>query len=94
MESEPGTIIGGKFTPPKEPTPGNLVTIVAKKKGDPTKTATAIVKLSEEGSLQVFPAAVTVTPAQIVPFTAVSEPVAKLQWELKPRLGTIDADAV
>jgi hypothetical protein len=89
---QPGIIIGGKFTPPKEPIPGNLVTIVAKKKGDPMKTATAIVKLSEEGSLQVFPAAVTVTPAQIVPFTAVSEPVTKLQWELKPRLGTIDPE--
>jgi hypothetical protein len=89
---QPGAIIGGKFTPPKEPIPGNLVTIVAKKKGDPTRAATAIVKLSEEGSLQVFPAAVTVTPGQIVPFTAVSEPAAKLQWELKPRLGTIDPE--
>jgi hypothetical protein len=88
-----GTIIEGKFTPPKEPILGDRVTIVAQKKGDPAKTGTATVELSEGGSLQVFPSAVTATAGQLVPFRAVSEPASKLQWKLKPKLGTIDPES-
>jgi hypothetical protein len=43
-------------------------------------------------TVELFPPPLKITPSAVVPFTAVSEPVAKLQWELKPRLGTIDPE--